>query len=258
MKTRWGHWLLLCGLAGITVTANPADKSRDILYQVSTINALQAGYFKGFVTCGELMKHGDVGLGTFNALEGEMIVLDRTVYQARVDGTVQAVAPTTRTPFANVTFFDPDKTFALRDSTLDQLQKELDRHIIHRNLFYAIRIEGIFSAVKVRSVPRQSQPYPKLVEAVKKQVIFNLQDIQGTIIGFWCPEFVPTLNVPGFHFHFLSADRQRGGHVLDCRLIEGQVCLDLTPVFTLQLPEKGFGRLELSGSHTRELKAVEQ
>ncbi len=56
----------------------------------------------------------------------------------------------------------------------------------------------------------------------------------------------------------VTADRQRGGHVLDCRLIKGQACLDLTPVFTLQLPEKGFGRLELSGSHARELKAVEQ
>lgn len=252
-------WLAILGVAGMAGAAEPADSSRDILYQASTINALLAGGYDGALSCGELTRHGDFGLGTFEALDGEMVVLDRTVYQVRSDGAVQAVGPAILTPFANVTFFDPDETFELRGiESLVQLQKEIERRLVNRNIFYAIRIDGLFDSVKVRSVPKQAKPYPRLTEAVKNQSVFELKAVQGSLVGFWCPEFVQGLNVPGFHLHFLSEDRRRGGHLLDCRLKEGKLSLDLTAGFTLQLPEKGFGQLDLSGSRAKELEAVEK
>jgi len=238
MKLRIGYGLFLLAVTFNGMSA-PADPSRDILYQASTINALLAGYYDGILSCGELTRQGDIGLGTFDGLDGEMIVLDRIVYQVTSDGAVQTVSSALMVPFANVTFFDPDETFAMHNiNSLDQLQKELDRHLINRNVFYAIRIDGTFPAVKVRSVAKQSKPYPKLADAVKNQSVFELSNVKGTLVGFWCPEFIQALNVPGFHLHFLADDRRRGGHVLDCRLAEGKVSLDPTAAFTIQLPEK--------------------
>ena len=252
-------YLAILGMAASVGAAEPTGQSRDILYQASTINALLAGGYAGILTCGELTRHGDFGLGTFEALDGEMIVLDRTVYQVRNDGTVQTAGPAVLTPFANVTFFEPDVTFELRGiESLDRLQKEIERRLVNRHIFYAIRLDGAFDALKVRSVPKQTKPYPKLAEVVKHQSVFELKDIKGTLIGFWCPAFAQALNVPGFHLHFLAEDRKSGGHVLDCRLKEGKVSLDLTAGFTLQLPEKGFGQLDLSGSRAKELDAVEK
>ncbi len=259
MNLRLMLGLAILGAAGGAGAAEPAAQSRDILYQVSTINALLAGGYDGSVSCGELTRRGDFGLGTFAALDGEMIVLDRIVYQVRHDGAVQTVGPAVLTPFANATFFEPDETFELRDiESLDRLQKEIDRRLVNRNMFYAIRIDGVFDALKVRSVPRQTKPYPRLAEAVKRQSVFDLQAVKGTLLGFWCPEFAQALNVPGFHLHFISEDRKRGGHALDCRLKEGKVQLDLTAGFTLQLPETGLERLDLSGGREAELKAVEK
>ena len=56
----------------------------------------------------ELKKHGDFGIGTFDALDGEMIVLDGVVYQAKADGHIYQAADNLTTPFATVTYFDSD------------------------------------------------------------------------------------------------------------------------------------------------------
>jgi len=83
------------------------------------------------------------------------------------------------------------------------------------NIFYAIRIEGCFSRVRVRSVPRQEN-YRPLAEVAKDQPVFEYLDTEGTLVGFYTPSFMGSLSVPGLHLHFLSADRTTGGHLLEC------------------------------------------
>jgi acetolactate decarboxylase len=39
-------------------------------------------------------------------------------------------------------------------------------------------------------------------------------EVDGILIGFRFPAAASSVNVPGWHFHFLSADKTRGGHVL--------------------------------------------
>ena len=56
------------------------------VYQTSTMGALLDGVYEGDVTTRELLRHGDFGLGTFNRLDGEMLVLDGVCYQLRGDG----------------------------------------------------------------------------------------------------------------------------------------------------------------------------
>ncbi len=58
------------------------------IYQVSTLQALALGYTRSVVTVEQLLEHGDTGLGTFQDVDGEMIVVDGVCYQAKQDGGI--------------------------------------------------------------------------------------------------------------------------------------------------------------------------
>ena len=81
-------------------TARATD-DREVLYQVSTIDALMQGVFDGVQPVGEIRKHGDFGIGTFDALDGEMIVLDGVVYQAKADGQIYTASRQPDNPVCN-------------------------------------------------------------------------------------------------------------------------------------------------------------
>ena len=118
---------------------------------------------------------------------------------------------------------------------LKGLATYLDELLPTKNIFYAVKISGKFDYVKTRSVPKQDHPYKPLAEVLKTQPIFEFTDIEGTIVGLRCPDFVSGLNVPAYHFHFLTKDRMAGGHLLECRLKNAEVALDYTPNFDLAL-----------------------
>lgn len=232
----------------------------DALYQTSTLNALMEGVYDGTVSVGELKKNGDFGIGTFNALDGEMVGLDGVFYQVKGDGTVLVAADDLLTPFAVVKFFSADKTAGLSGPLdLEGLMRRLDDMLPTRNSFYAVRIEGTFPWIKTRSVAARRKPYPGLAEAVKDQSVFEFRDIRGTIIGLRCPDFVKGLNMPGYHFHFISADRKSGGHLLGCRMENATVMIDETGDFRLVNPQsEGFRRGDLGKDHGLELEKAER
>jgi acetolactate decarboxylase len=185
------------------------------------------------MTVAELAEHGDFGLGTFNALDGEMIVLDGAVYQARADGLVQPAGEEAQTPFAAVTHFQADEvTEAGEDSTCSGLQSQIDAHLPSLNapyaIPYAIKVSGNFAFVQMRAPRQQSAPYPTLTEALADQAVFESHNISGTMVGFRLPEYLAGANAAGYHFHFISDDRQRGGHLLDCQVEAVTVEIDTT------------------------------
>ena len=217
---------------------NGAD--RETLYQASTLGALKDGVYDGDVSYAELGEHGDAGLGTFEGLDGEMIALDGTFYQIKTDGKAYVVDGSAIAPFAMVTFFDADLA-AQPGEGLDYegLQAFIDGMLPSRNVFYAIEVTGRFENVQARSVPAQEKPYPPLSDAIAEQTVFELENVEGTMVGFWCPAYVGDINAPGYHLHFITADRSAGGHVLDLRLGEVTVSIDETPGFLMQLPGTG-------------------
>ncbi|HEY5556088.1 acetolactate decarboxylase [Acetobacterium sp.] len=222
-------------LSGCTDTFSK-ELPRDTLYQVSTISSLLAGNYDGFQSFGELKEHGDVGIGTFNALDGEMVMIDNTVYKVKASGGVEVVSDTDTTPFAAVTYFDNNVTQELTaTASLDTLEQELDKFILNKDLFYLFKVDGTFNTIKTRSVPIQEKPYPVLSEAVKKQSVFDNTTITGTLIGLWCPDYIGGVNVPGYHFHFISDDRTKGGHLLDVSFDQAQVSVDATDGFVMNL-----------------------
>lgn len=189
------------------------------LHQVGTIEALSAGDNAGRESYGELARHGDFGLGTFADLDGEMVALDGRFYQVTSDGVVHAVSPRQTTPFAQVVRFTGALDLGRVDGLdLAGLGKTLESRLPDPSRFYAVRVDGLFETLSVRSPPAQKEPWPTLAEALKGQSVFPLERIQGTMVGYYTPAGTPALSTPGWHFHFLSADRARGGHVLAARL----------------------------------------
>lgn len=187
------------------------------LYLSAPVNAIVEGIYEEHVPFSEIRRHGDFGLGTFDLLDGEMVMLDGRIYQMTADGCVQEVGDDATTPFACVTFYRPEKTFDL-DGELshDDFLRHLQESLPSPNIFYAFRITGEFAHMKVRSVPK-SECYIPLVEIAKEQPVFEFENITGTLAGFYTPEFMASVSVPGMHLHFLSDDLTHGGHLLSCR-----------------------------------------
>ncbi len=242
------------------VAAGCVSRPPDTLTQVGAIDGLLAGVYDGEVTCGALRRHGNFGIGTFDKLDGEMILLDDVVYQARTDGKVYRAPDELKTPFATVVTFTPDFRYTLPEGcNFAGMETFLDQAIPTRNAFYAIRIEGRLRALTYRSVPAQTRPYPPLAKVTESQAVFNLKDAEGTLVGFRAPPFVKGLNVPGYHLHFISRDRQQGGHVLALELATGTVELDVNSRAVVLLPEHGdFLSADLARERTQELQKVEK
>ena len=236
-----------------------ANDAPGVLHQTSLITALLEGCYDGAISCGELKREGDFGIGTFDRLDGEMILLDGQVVQAKSDGVVVRALDSASAPFAVVAKFSPRHSLRLEGAAdLDALKRQLDALRPSGNLFYAIRVDGVFGRVKYRSVPAQAKPYPKLAEVAARQPVFERRAIKGTLVGFWCPDYAKTLNVPGYHLHFISADRKSGGHLLACSLQAGMAQTEGLSEVHLSLPRnEGFETAHLGGDPARALKAAE-
>jgi acetolactate decarboxylase len=193
-------------------------KADNKLYLCAPVNALVEGIYEQNIPFYEIRKHGDFGLGTFNDLDGEMMMFDGLIYRVGADGKANQITDDEIcTPFCSVTFFQPSsQEFLERTLSYEEFLGWMKELMPSPNLFYAFRLEGKFEYVKTRSVPKQEN-YRPLVEVAKEQPTFEFKDVKGTMVGFYTPSFVPSLNVPGVHLHFITEDRSSGGHLLECR-----------------------------------------
>lgn len=246
-------------LCTLSVSAAGADDNRDTLFQVSTIDALLAGVYQPLARLDAVLDHGDFGLGTFAGLDGELILLDGRVYRAAADGRVEQMPSTAATPFIALTWFDEDQRLTVEPGQdYATFKGWLADRFPSKNINYAVRVDGRFAHIRYRSVPAQQPPYRPLRDVAAEQRLFNREEISGTLIGFWCPSYVKGLNVPGFHLHFLSEDRRSGGHVLDFQISAGEVVLDPTNHWELELPtDDAFLQADLNADRTQALHQVE-
>jgi acetolactate decarboxylase len=228
------------------------------LYQVSTSTALVQGVYQGCVTVGTVKEHGNFGLGTYDALNGEGLMLDGHVYQALPDGSVIEPLDSATAPFWVSAQFEADRR-AIIDSVSDWagLCTHIDNLRCSDNLFAAIRIDGTFDEIYYR-VACKSAPGTDLVTATSHQADFKFSNIPGTLLGFWSPSYVSTLNIPGYHLHFLSADHQHGGHVLGIQAKNLKLQVMDSDNLVIALPETpGFLKADLSGNPAAALSKIE-
>lgn len=234
--------------------------SQDTLVQFSLLASLATGDYAGEFSLQEVLKTGDFGIGTFDRLDGELILLDGQVYQAMADGSVRKSDSWERTPFVASTFFQEDgliEEFSAK--TLPHLEEQLDQMLSRQNIPYAIRIDGDFPIMRFRSVPAQEPPFKPLLEVVKDQPTWTHQNVSGTLVGFRCPTWVGTLNVSGYHWHFLSDDRQIGGHVLACELKTGTLRFDEKQSLLIRLPKsKQFEQFDTNTIQKQDIHTIER
>jgi acetolactate decarboxylase len=206
------------------------------LFQTSTVQALLRGAFDGDVTLREVLEHGDLGLGTLNGLDGELIVLGGEAWKANLDCTLVRPDLSSATPYAVVVPFEPGESIALQGPFSDsELQAHLGAMAIEGRPT-AVRIDGRFEVVRIRSVPKQQPPYPPLSDVIAEQQVNELLDVSGTMIGFFFPDALDGIEMVGSHLHFLTDDRTRGGHVLGYTLLEASAHIDGATRLHVELP----------------------
>lgn len=209
----------------------------DYIFQVSTLSALEQGVYEGNISFKQLEQYGDFGLGTFNGLDGEMIETEGKVYQIRADGIAYPADKSRKTPFATVTFFEPDDiTIIEKPIDCDELYGYIDDVLPTKNIIFAVKVKGLFEYVQTRSVSKQGKPYPKLSEALEDEPEFEFHGIGGIMVGFRFPDYVDGINVPGYHFHFITSDEKHGGHLLRCRTRSVGVEIDYSNGLIVKLP----------------------
>ncbi len=204
------------------------------VFQSSTIAALMDGRYDGDLTVGEVLAHGDLGLGTLAGLDGELVIVDGMARVARVDRTLSPVDHATATPFAVVTPFAPGPPHVLGALDHHELLARLDS--LAPSAVSAVRLEGAFRRLRLRSVPRQEPPYPPLDQVVRMQEEWEAGTIEAVLVGFRFPARAAGLEVPGWHLHAAARDGSTGGHVLVANLASGTAWLDAADEVHVELP----------------------
>jgi acetolactate decarboxylase len=226
------------------------------LYQASTSTALVEGVYSGSILSSALLERGDFGVGTFEGLNGEMVILEGEIYQAM--GTVRRRSDDFLVPFASITHFREETVVQIEKvACLKDIELACDPHRISENLFYALRLDGVFDTIHARAV----HPVPqgtRLVEAAQTELEFHFNNIEGTLVCLWSPRYSSSFSVPGYHFHFISKDRTKGGHVLNCAAQQLRANIQIVSEYDVQLPETGsFLTTDLSRNPASDLATTE-
>ena len=234
------------------------------MFQVSTLHALVAGYTRGVITVQELESRGNVGLGTFEGVDGEMILLDGVCYRARQDGSVVRPAPDTGVPFASAASVEGGTVFELEGARgIDALKHELTCRVDEAyalNSMHVVTVSGTFGSVSARSESAYHADHVTLKDMLATtQREFVFENLDGTLVCVYHPDFMDGINAPGWHVHFLSEDRTRGGHVFDLSLIRGRAVMHKIDRIEIQLPATpAFDTYSLKETSQQEIAEVEQ
>lgn len=203
-------------LVSLTAPGHAADEG-GFVQQVGTYDYLTQPDYTGLAPLSAAITGATLGLGTFDGLDGEFVLVAGVPYRIGVDGRPTVVDVSRSTPFAQAIDFQPDAsgpvapgtTCANLGPTIQQLAGTDDGII-------AVRLRGTFTDLVTRSVPGQSTPYPSLATVVSQQIEFPLSGRRGVLVGFWQGADMKGIGQPGLHLHGVTADRSAGGHVLSC------------------------------------------
>ena len=233
------------------------------MYQVSTLQALALGYSRAVIKVGELLQEGTTGLGTFEDVNGEMVMMDGRCFRADQDGHVTEVSSETGVPFAAVATLHGEQEFVLNDiPDIETVRTELTKKIEERfglNSMHVVRIDGVFDKVDARSEAPYRSHHVTLKEMLSRtQKAFIFDNIRGSLVGVYFPDYMDGINMPGWHLHFLSEDRSKGGHVFDVSIGRGAVKVDKITRIEINLPkEAAFDTYALKQDLQEEIKSVE-
>lgn len=231
------------------------------LIQASTLNALMLGNFDKTVSVKDFLHHADTGIGTYTGLDGEAIFEDGVAYKATADGKVSVMQPEDGVAFGTVAKFDESvPEVELKNiSDIETLKQALEPYVKDdQNIFYMIKAKGVFKTMHVRSCFASEKPYPTLSEVAQDQREFHFENTRGDVIAVWCPKYVNGINLPDWHFHYLSGDKTQGGHILGMSADSLRVKINKIERFDLTLPQNPeFAQRDLCEDLSAKTAAVE-
>ncbi len=256
---------LLCVLCVIIAFASPVNAQKadttSCLFHVGLANTLLGGIYDGFYPVEWLKKRGDFGIGAPDKLDGEILVDRGRVWQTTYTGETFEAAEDMLLPYAAVHFFTVDTTVHL-PGQVDRatLFAILDTLLAEPNGMYGVRISGKFASVKTRAFPAVTdQPSPALAAIMDRQVLFDLENLDGALVGYRLPPFMAGLNFPGYHFHFLSADHRHGGHMVECVLEGVTIEIDRIHGYAVQLPSSpAFEAFDFATDRSGEARTIQR
>lgn len=234
------------------------------IYQVSTLQALMLGYFRSVINVSELLKHGDIGLGTFTDVDGEMIVLDGSCYRATETGDVVPAEPDRGVPFSTVCTMDETTPMKFDSmNSVEDLKASLNNLIDSQfglNSMHMARIDGEFEVIDARSESGYESVHVDLKTVLgRTQKAFKFENIKGTLVCVYFPDYMDGINAPGWHLHFISEDRKHGGHLFELVMKSGKGHISKINSIELKLPDEPvFDTFALKKASKEIIKAVEQ
>jgi len=208
---------LACALAaGLLPT--PAQASPALwVDQIGTYDYLTAPNYTGLAPVNSILQGQTLGLGTFDHLDGELVMVGGVAYRVGIDGTPRPITSTASTPFFEAIEFRPDWSGPVAPgTTCANLLGAVNALAQTDTGIVAVRVRGTFSDLVTRSVPAQTLPYPSLADATAKQVVFQLGSRKAVLVGFRTGADFAGIGAPGLHVHGITADKTAGGHVLSC------------------------------------------
>lgn len=226
------------------------------LHQFSIFNAIMDGIGDHGPTAGELTERGDHGIGTFRRMDGEMVMIDGEVYQVTADGGVMKRTDDIILPFAQVTRFRPVNEREIGPFNDELLRASLrDNHPSSDNLFVSVRMDGYFEEISTHIVRKQEFSGQPGIELIKKMKHAVLRNVSGTAFGFRSPQHAG-FSSPGVHMHFISSDRQIGGHIITFKMAKGTLSSCVINNVHLELPKSSaFNDVELGAASSTILKS---
>jgi acetolactate decarboxylase len=208
------------------------------IWQNAPAVALESGCYDGISPVAELKHQGDLGIGAFDQLNGEMTGVDGVFYRVLEDASAEPASDSDKLPFCMVTIFRPTVSYRLPpEMTEDALADFMDDKLGTKNFFYSLRLDGVFTNVHTRCFPKQRKPYPTLKEVMKTQPEFSYDRLEGTMVGFRAPSYVGHMTPPGYHLHLISADRSFGGHVMNFEGAEATISAERIDRHEIDYPE---------------------
>ena len=230
------------------------------IFQVATLDSIIAGNYDGYYHIKDLPKEANLGLGTFENLDGEMTLIDGKYYQLKADGKAYVPDENVGTPFTSVANFKPTKEFQLpKTMSMKEFTAYLDKEMPEANVPLLVRFDGDFDMVHFRSVPAQKRPFPSLAEVAKQQPEFKKEHVKGSLVAFRFSKYMSAFNFPGFHLHFIDDGRKFGGHVLGFSITKGRIQVAESGDFRLRLPMNAdsFRKTDFTIDRSKETAAVE-
>jgi acetolactate decarboxylase len=211
----------------------------EVTRQLQLAHVLLDGGYDGVTTLDEALAGGDIGLGTVDRLDGELVVVDGQPWRVDWQGTAQIMPGSTRTPFAVVSTLESPLTQRLRDVSREQVLSCIQDLVGDPGAVITVRLEGVFDRVLVRSVPPQDPPYRPYAQVCQTdEVRWEHKPFYGVFVGFVFPDLSPGATIPGLHLHGLDRMRTTGGHNHELHVRDAVLSVSASREVVMQLPER--------------------